>query len=70
MATAINTLDRVEPKFKAAAQADTFNSVFSGTNEPFLDKNLENYIKFASDHGFIDIMLNIRPIKIKIIFTF
>tara|TARA_Y100000310_G_scaffold100101_1_gene97963 strand:+ start:1551 stop:2621 length:1071 start_codon:yes stop_codon:yes gene_type:complete len=29
-----------------------------GTNEPFLDKNLENYIKFASDHGFIDIMLN------------
>ena len=29
-----------------------------GTNEPFLDKNLENYIKFASEHGFIDIMLN------------
>ena len=27
-----------------------------GTNEPFLDKNLENYIKFASDHGFIDIL--------------
>ena len=23
-----------------------------------LDKNLENYIKFASEHGFIDIMLN------------
>ena len=29
-----------------------------GTNEPFLDQNLENYIKFAADHGFIDIMLN------------
>tara|TARA_B100000745_G_scaffold151052_1_gene98768 strand:- start:5051 stop:6109 length:1059 start_codon:yes stop_codon:yes gene_type:complete len=29
-----------------------------GTNEPFLDNNLENYIKFASEHGFIDIMLN------------
>ena len=29
-----------------------------GTNEPFLDKNLENSIKFASDHGFLDIMLN------------
>ena len=29
-----------------------------GTNEPFLDPNLESYIKFASDHGFMDIMLN------------
>ena len=29
-----------------------------GTNEPFLDNSLENYIKFASEHGFIDIMLN------------
>ena len=29
-----------------------------GTNEPLLDQNLENYIKFASDHGFIDIMMN------------
>ena len=29
-----------------------------GTNEPLLDQNLENYIKFAADHGFIDIMLN------------
>ena len=29
-----------------------------GTNEPLLDKNLENQIKFASDHGFLDIMLN------------
>ena len=29
-----------------------------GTNEPFLDQNLENYIRFAADHGFIDIMLN------------
>ena len=29
-----------------------------GTNEPFLDQNLENSIKFASDHGFLDIMLN------------
>ena len=29
-----------------------------GTNEPFLDQNLENYIKFAADQGFIDIKLN------------
>ena len=29
-----------------------------GTNEPFLDPNLEDYIRFAADHGFIDIMLN------------
>jgi MoaA/NifB/PqqE/SkfB family radical SAM enzyme len=29
-----------------------------GTNEPFLDQNLEDYIRFAADHGFIDIMLN------------
>ena len=29
-----------------------------GTNEPFLDQNLEDYIKFAADHGFMDIMLN------------
>ena len=29
-----------------------------GTNEPFLDQNLEGYIKFAADHGFMDIMLN------------
>ncbi|QLH05805.1 radical SAM/SPASM domain-containing protein [Nitrosopumilus ureiphilus] len=29
-----------------------------GTNEPLLDNNLEKQIKFASKHGFIDIMLN------------
>jgi len=29
-----------------------------GTNEPLLDQDLEKRIKFASDHGFIDIMLN------------
>ena len=29
-----------------------------GTNEPFLDQNLEDYIRFEADHGFIDIMLN------------
>lgn len=29
-----------------------------GTNEPLLDPDLERYIKFASDHGFIDIMMN------------
>ena len=29
-----------------------------GTNEQFIDQNLENYIRFAADHGFIDIMLN------------
>ena len=29
-----------------------------GTNEPLLDHDLEKQIKFASDHGFIDIMLN------------
>lgn len=29
-----------------------------GTNEPLLDQDLENQIKFASNHGFIDIMLN------------
>ena len=26
-----------------------------GTNDPFLDQNLEDYIRFAADHGFIDI---------------
>ena len=29
-----------------------------GWNEPLAIKDLEKYIKFASDHGFIDIMLN------------
>jgi radical SAM protein with 4Fe4S-binding SPASM domain len=29
-----------------------------GTNEPLLDQDLEKQIKFASDHGFMDIMLN------------
>jgi len=29
-----------------------------GTNEPLLDKDLEKYIRFAADHGFIDIMMN------------
>jgi len=29
-----------------------------GINEPLLDPNLEDYIKFASNHGFIDIMMN------------
>lgn len=29
-----------------------------GTNEPLLEPELENYIKFASNHGFIDIMMN------------
>lgn len=29
-----------------------------GINEPLLDKDLEDYIKFASKHGFIDIMMN------------
>ena len=29
-----------------------------GTNEPLLDQDLEKQIKFATDHGFIDIMLN------------
>ncbi len=29
-----------------------------GWNEPLLMKDLEDYIKFASDHGFIDIMFN------------
>ena len=29
-----------------------------GVNEPLLDQDLENYIKFARDHGFIDIMMN------------
>jgi len=29
-----------------------------GTNEPLLDQDLEKQIKFASDHGFLDIMLN------------
>jgi len=29
-----------------------------GTNEPLLSPDLEKYIKFASEHGFIDIMLN------------
>ena len=29
-----------------------------GINEPLLDQDLENYIKFASNHGFIDIMMN------------
>ena len=31
-----------------------------GTNERFLDQNLEDYIRFAADHGFIDIMLNTK----------
>lgn len=29
-----------------------------GTNEPLLDPKLEEQIKFAADHGFIDIMMN------------
>jgi len=29
-----------------------------GTNEPLLDQDLEKQIKFAADHGFLDIMLN------------
>ena len=29
-----------------------------GTNEPLLVPNFEDYIKFASQHGFIDIMMN------------
>ena len=29
-----------------------------GVNEPFLDPDMEKYIRFAADHGFIDIMLN------------
>jgi len=29
-----------------------------GINEPLLTPNLEDYIKFASNHGFIDIMMN------------
>jgi len=29
-----------------------------GVNEPLLDQDLENYIKFAKNHGFIDIMMN------------
>jgi len=29
-----------------------------GVNEPLLDQDLENYIKFAKKHGFIDIMMN------------
>jgi len=29
-----------------------------GTNEPLLDQDLEKQIRFASDHGFLDIMLN------------
>ncbi len=29
-----------------------------GTNEPLLVNNFEDYIKFASQHGFIDIMMN------------
>jgi len=29
-----------------------------GTNEPLLDKNLEEQIKYAKDNGFIDIMIN------------
>jgi len=29
-----------------------------GTNEPLLDRDLEKYIRFATDHGFIDIMMN------------
>lgn len=29
-----------------------------GINEPLLDNDLEDYIKFASKHGFIDIMMN------------
>ena len=29
-----------------------------GTNEPLLDPKFEDYIKFASKHGFIDITMN------------
>lgn len=29
-----------------------------GTNEPLLTPDLEKYIRFAADHGFIDIMMN------------
>lgn len=29
-----------------------------GTNEPLLDQDLEKQIKFAAEHGFLDIMLN------------
>ena len=29
-----------------------------GTNEPLLVPNFEDYIKFASQHGFVDIMMN------------
>ena len=29
-----------------------------GINEPLLDKDLEKYIRFAADHGFVDIMIN------------
>ena len=29
-----------------------------GINEPLLDQDFENYIKFARDHGFMDIMIN------------
>ena len=29
-----------------------------GVNEPLLEQNLENHIKFASKHGFFDIMMN------------
>lgn len=29
-----------------------------GTNEPLLTTNLEDHIKFAANHGFIDIMMN------------
>ena len=29
-----------------------------GNNEPLLIKNLEQYIRYAHDHGFIDIMMN------------
>ena len=28
-----------------------------GTNEPLLDPKFEDYIKFASKHGFIDITM-------------
>ena len=29
-----------------------------GVNEPFLQQNIEDHIKFAANHGFIDIMMN------------
>jgi len=31
---------------------------FSGINEPLIQDDLEKYLKYANDHGFIDIILN------------